>query len=356
MRKWLTVLRPNPWLARRLMLLAILAAVGVGAFCLGRHGGPADAAQPGGTGGVDLMPVSATPGANTTDYSRRVIAHIYGNIPVMREELGEYLIARYGKERVEFLVNRKIVEMACKSRNIVVTDTDVEVQLKRDIESFGPNMTLDGFVNQVLKRFNKTLYEWKEDVIRPKLEMTRLVTPLIQVTPDDVRNEFESRYGPKVKCRMIVLQEKHPRPQEVWEQVRLSEDAFLKAAGDQQIQFIPQLQSSKGEIPPIYRHFPDANIEKEAFSLEPGQISKLIGMPDHTIVILRCEQKVAADQSKRLEDERINLNREVFDKKLAMEIPRFFQRMQKDAKVDILPPFKQMPPPVNTVSVPPVTH
>ena len=29
MRKWLAMLRPNPWLARRLVMLAILVGVGV---------------------------------------------------------------------------------------------------------------------------------------------------------------------------------------------------------------------------------------------------------------------------------------------------------------------------------------
>ncbi len=38
MRKWLAMLRPNPWLARRVVLLAILVGVAAGAFCWGRHG------------------------------------------------------------------------------------------------------------------------------------------------------------------------------------------------------------------------------------------------------------------------------------------------------------------------------
>ena len=38
------------------------------------------------------------------------MATIYGNIPITREELGEFLISRFGADRLEFLVNRKIVE------------------------------------------------------------------------------------------------------------------------------------------------------------------------------------------------------------------------------------------------------
>src|SRR5436190_293541 len=68
---------------------------------------------------------SDTP-ASASDASRRVVAYIYGNVPVTREDLGEYLIARFGVERVDFLVNHKIVNMACQAKGIVITDGEVE--------------------------------------------------------------------------------------------------------------------------------------------------------------------------------------------------------------------------------------
>src|SRR5215831_3538563 len=56
---------------------------------------------------------------------KRIVAYIYGNIPVTREELGDYLIARGGYEKVELLVNKKIIEVAAAQRNITVTDLEV---------------------------------------------------------------------------------------------------------------------------------------------------------------------------------------------------------------------------------------
>ncbi len=360
MRKWLAALRPNPWLARRLMVLVSIVGVGVGAFCWGRHGAlpQADAQS---IPGPTLTPVAATPGASQSDYARRVVAYIYNDIPVTREELGEYLIARFGGERVEFLVNRKIVEMACRAKNVDVSDAEVEAQLTEDIHSFGPTMTREMFVQQVLKRFNKSLYEWKEDVVRPRLAMTKLVRPTITVTPDDVQREFEARYGPKVKCRMIVLQKDNPHRTKIWEQVRQSEENFLAEASKQ---FIPELASRKGEIPPIHRHFPDPKIEKEAFSLKPGDISSLIEVPDGTWVILRCVEHLPPDQTKRIEDVRMGLSKEIFERKLQMRIPEYFGEMRRAANPRVLiatnlppnlapppavsgAPAQKVPPPVN---------
>jgi hypothetical protein len=353
MRKWLAVLRPSPWAARRLLVLAALVGVGVGAFCWGRHGAaPRAEADPPGSVGSAKASVPASPGYTTNDYSKRVVAYVYDNIPVAREELGEYLIARFGQERVEFLVNRKIVELACQAKGVQVTDGEVEAQLQEDIKSFGGNMKLEDFVNQVLRRFNKTLYEWKEDVIRPKLAMSKLVRPTIVVLPKDIEEEFEARYGAKVECRMLVLQKDYPQAKrtELWERVRKSEEEFMKEAGTQ---FIPELAMRKGEVPPIHKHFPDAQIEKEAFSLQPGQVSSLIQVRDGTLVILRCVKHIPPDQSKRIEDERMKLSAEIFERKLAMRIPEVFQQMRKEAnpRIVLSGGAQAVPPAVSTPKV-----
>ena len=55
-------------------------------------------------------------------------------------------------------------------RNITVSDAEVDAQLDQDLKAFQPTISKDDFVNKILKRYNKSLYEWKEDVIRPKLQ------------------------------------------------------------------------------------------------------------------------------------------------------------------------------------------
>jgi hypothetical protein len=332
MRKWLAMLRPSPTVLRRLLMVGVLAGVGVGAFCWGHYGAVSSA--DGQQINVPVTPasdkhVTSTPGATTDDYSRRVVGYVYDNIPVMREELGEYLIARFGKERLEFLMNRKIVEMACKSQGIVITDAQVEAQLIEDIKSFPNITTREQFTNQVLKRFNKTLYEWKEDVIRPKLAMSALVKPLVKVTPLDVEREFESRYGPKVQCRLIVLRDgdKHVN-EKIWQEAAASEAGFREQAHKQ---FIPELAAHDGEAPPIFRHCPEKALEDAAFQLKPGETSGLIQASDKTWFILRCEKHIPADQSVRLDQVRMKLTQEVYDKMLAAEIPKFFQRLREQA-------------------------
>src|SRR5262245_34756609 len=54
---------------------------------------------------------AAAPG-QPSDYSQRVVAYIYGSVPITRQDLGEYLIERFGAGRLELLVNKKVIEHA----------------------------------------------------------------------------------------------------------------------------------------------------------------------------------------------------------------------------------------------------
>src|SRR5580692_10686650 len=40
---------------------------------------------------------------------KRIVAYVYGNIPVTREELGDFLIMRGGHEKLDLLVNKRII-------------------------------------------------------------------------------------------------------------------------------------------------------------------------------------------------------------------------------------------------------
>ena len=65
--------------------------------------------------------------------TRRVVAFIHGNVPVYRDELGDYLIARGGMEKVELLVNRRVIEAATARLRITVTPDEIEAGLNDDL-------------------------------------------------------------------------------------------------------------------------------------------------------------------------------------------------------------------------------
>jgi hypothetical protein len=324
--------QPKGKLGKPMMLALVIGGVAVAAYCLGRSGS-------GSGGNANLSDPSAIlqDGAfhhvsSDSNYDKRVVAYIYNNIPISREDLGEYLIARFGTQRVEFLVNRRIVEMECKTKGIVISDAAIEGQFQEDLKSFGKTpLTEKQFVEQILHRFNKTLYEWKEDVIRPKLMLTELARPRVHVTDEDLHKTFEAKYGDKMQCRMIVYPNETPKIKldETWAKVSKSEEEFREAARNQ---FVPHLASKGGELPyPIHRHFPVAEIEKEAFSLKEGEVSRLMQLPDKTWIILKCDKHLPQDTTKTFAEERLALHTEIFQVKLQQETNVVFEELRRKA-------------------------
>jgi hypothetical protein len=320
-------IRPSAQAWRRVGMAGFVAGVAALAFFCGRHGAPRAVAQAPLTFGPNERPGD--------DYNRRVVAFIHGNIPITREELGEYLIARVGAQRVEYLVNRRIIEMACAQGRITVSDAEVDEQLRADLKLFEGNITEKDFVEKVLKRYNKTLYEWREDVIRPRIALSKFCRGKVQVTDEDIQNAFEAHYGEQVKCRMIVFPQEMRRDIEaIWVKLKASEEEFDKLASSQ---FIPQLAAHKGAIPPIHKHFSDKQIEKEAFALRnPGDVTPCLEMPDKTIVVLKLVERTPANTTVRLSEVRPALHKEVEEFKLNQMIPLVFKGMREQARPNIL--------------------
>jgi hypothetical protein len=277
--------------------------------------------------------VAATPSATAaaSDYSQRVVAYIYGTIPITREELGEYLIARMGVERLNNLVNRRIIEHVCAQKGIEVTAAEVEADFNEMLKGLGPSVDAKHFEKTVLKPHGKTLYEWKEDVIKPRLLLTRLCQGRIQVTQEDLQKGFEAYYGDKVECRLIIWP-KHEKniAMNMWAKVRDSEEEFDRAA---RTQASPTLAAQGGKVPPVgHNTTGNPELEKAIFSLQPGELSPLIDTPDGCVVV-KCLKRLPPNTDVSLDDPKLRekLTKEIIDKKTQIEIPKVFNELRLQA-------------------------
>jgi parvulin-like peptidyl-prolyl isomerase len=297
-----------------------LMAAAAGGFWLGR-GGPQSRA-------VAAPPTPPPAQAPQSDYGVRVVAYIYGSVPITREDLGEYLIARMKQEKVENLVNRRIIDVACQKRGIEVTEAEVEAALIRDLEPI--KLSKADFVQKILKQRGTTLYEYKEDVLKPALMLTKICQPQIKVTDDEVRLAFNAAYGEKRDCRIILWPKDEERVAlKEYEDIRKSEEGFDRKA---RTQATAGLAATGGRIKPIAHNAGiHEEVEKAAFSLQPGEISALINTKEG-IAVLKMDKVIPPDTSVKFEDKREALYKEVFDRRLQAELPKMFMTLREEAK------------------------
>jgi parvulin-like peptidyl-prolyl isomerase len=318
---------------RRLAFGLGWASVAAGAFVWGRYAAVPKAAAQTPAQSVEkpaespvLPPIVTGP---ASDFSRRIVAYINGNQPITREDLGEYLIARYGAEKLELLINKRIIEQACQAKGIEVTEAEIDAALADDLKSLTVNR--DEFVKQVLKRYNKTLYEWRQDKIRPQLYLTKLSRDRVKVEPEDLHNAYDAYFGPKVQCQVIFwMQDQEHIALKCYEDLRKSDADFDRCARQQAN---PTLAAKAGLMDPFGHHtFGDDKVEQVAFSLREGEVSQLLQTQNNQgFVVLKCIKQIPANQTKTFDEVRQQLEKEVFDKKVQQTIPIVFQELKQKA-------------------------
>ena len=156
-----------------------LAGIAAGGYVAGLTTDRVTAQQPG------AAPVASA--------DKRIVAYIYGNMPVSREELGDFLINRGGYDKLDLLVNKRIIEVEAAKRNVTVTATEVQAALNDNLA--GMSITMKDFMEIILPRYNKTLYEWTEDVIKPRLLLGKMCHDRLKITEDDIKRAFENKHG-----------------------------------------------------------------------------------------------------------------------------------------------------------------
>ena len=265
---------------------------------------------------------------------RRTVAYIYGNVPVTREELGDFLIARGGWEKLELLVNKKIIEVEARRRGVTISEAEVKKGLEDDLR--GLKISQADFEKLMLPRVGKSMYEWTEDVIKPRLILTKMCKDRVKVTDDDLNKLFQNQYGEKRQARVICWSKKDLRAaQSQWAEARKSDEDFIRVA---KTQADPALAAAGGLTAPLGRNSgaADLKVEKILFSLKVGEISQLIEVPAG-VMCVKLVAIIPADPKMKPEGKvKEELYKVMYEKRLSEEIPKCFMELKKLAQPNLL--------------------
>lgn len=287
------------------------------------------------TAGLGLAAGTAQqPGGKPASNADAPVAYIYGNIPITRHDLGEFLMARGGYDKLELLVNKKIIEQECARRNVTVTEPELLAALEEDLK--GLQVSKADFVKVVLAKYQKTLYEWMEDTIRPRLLLEKLCAGRVQVTDDDLKKQFEREYGEKRRVQIVIwpLGDDQRSILKEWEKMRTSQAEFDRVA---RTQANPSLAAAQGAVKPITRHLPapEKDVEEWAFKLTPGEISPII-KTSQGYLVLKLHEVIPPDPKVTFEQVKDKFQKEAYQEKLGVEIPKLFTELKKQAAPNYL--------------------
>jgi hypothetical protein len=174
------------------------------------------------------------------------------------------------------------------------------------------------------------LRHYLEDVVWPTVALKKIVGG-VPVSQEDLDKAFAATFGPRARCRIIVLDTQR-RAQEVWQLARQNPTPENIGALAEQYSVDPTTKALRGEVPPIRRWGGQPALEREAFALQPGQLSGVVQVADR-FMVLYCEGFTEPAQV-QLTEVRDDLHADIFEKKQRIEMARRFTQLRESAAID----------------------
>ncbi|MEQ8847148.1 peptidylprolyl isomerase [Botrimarina sp.] len=245
---------------------------------------------------------------------------------ISRQTLVQACVERHGEEVLESLVNKRLIQHHCRKRGVEVTPQEIDAEVTRMAKRFnlGREQWLELLANQ--RGVDETQY--KRDILWPTIALRKLAADRVQPTEDEIREAHESRFGPAVRARLIVVTDAAKAQQVRREAVARPED-FPRLA----MQHSQDVNSASigGLIQPIRRHMGDPLIEQAAFALRPGEISPVVEAAGQH-AILMCEGLIPA-RNTPLEEVRGELTEALVEQKLRGVANDLFGQLQRSATI-----------------------
>jgi foldase protein PrsA len=244
------------------------------------------------------------------------------------DELAAECVARHGKEILDNLVNRKIIQQACDAQGIEVSEAEVNAEINKIAKKFG--LDRDNWLKMLQAERNVTPPQYKRDIIWPMLALKKLAGEDVTITPEQLKKAFVRNYGPRVKAKAIVLDNQR-RANEVWAKVNAKPEDFERLAREHSID--PASKPLDGVIPPIPMHAGSPDLERAAFKLKEGEISGVIQVGLNQFIIIKCEGRTDPTVTDIKEVKDI-LEQELHEEQVQKAVANIFEKLKSEARVD----------------------
>jgi parvulin-like peptidyl-prolyl isomerase len=263
-----------------------------------------------------------------------VAARVNGQ-PIAIQDVQATCVERHGRDVLEILITRRLIEQALAREKRAVAQADIDAEIARAAETMGfrkPDGSADvaAWFDRVTREEKIPMRHYIEDIVQPTVSLKQLVGK-VPVTQEDLDKAFEATFGPRAKCRIIVLDSQR-RAQEVWQLAR--QNPTPDKIGDlaEQYSVDPTSRTLRGEVPPIQKNGGQPALERQVFSLKPGELSGIVQIADRFMVIL-CEGYTEAAKV-NFAEVRSELYDDIHEKKQRIEMSRYFSHLREAAAID----------------------
>ncbi len=267
--------------------------------------------------------------------ARPGVAAVVNGVPVSTASLADTCLERHGMDVLEILITRSLIDQALAQQNLTVTQADIDHEIAYGATTLGfvsesGEPDTKAWLEHVTKQQEVPIRHYLEDIVRPTVSLKKLVGPA-SITQEDMEKAFQATFGPRARCRMIVL-DSQKRAQEVWQLARQNPDPEFFGDLAERYSVDQATRALRGEVPPIQRYGGQPALEREVFSLSQGELSGVVQVADRFLVLLGEGFTEPVDVN--FADVRSELQRDIQDKKQRIAMAEYFTRLRQGSAID----------------------
>jgi len=255
-----------------------------------------------------------------------VVALVNGQ-DISRKDLLAVCVKRHGKNVLESLVNKRLIMNHLEKRQISVSGDEIAAEVDRMATRF--RLGREQWLEMLERERGITAQQYARDIVWPTLALRKLAAgKKIEVTAAEKQKAYEQEFGDMVRARLIAVEDAQLARQ-LHAQLVADPELFARMAIEKSIDV--NSASVGGLIQPIRRHVGDPEIEKAAFSLQPGEISPIISVANQ-FIILKAEGRIQAREMNDV-DVQNEIVEKIKDEKLRQVAHGLFEKLQASATV-----------------------
>jgi len=268
------------------------------------------------------------PGSAALAPRKNPVAAIVNNESITRDALAKDCLVHYGKDVLESLVNRTLIQVACKQRNITITAEQVDAEIERMAKKF--QVGKEQWVKLLEKERGIPYDRYARDIVWPTLALRELARDKLKISREELDDAYESEFGPGVKVRLIAMEDA-AKAQDVHAQAVAHPEDFGALA--KKYSQDANSASAYGLIQPIRRHMGDPQLEQAAFALKKDEISQIVKV-GNLHVFIKCEEHIPETRGIDRKKIETHLYDALVERKLRAAANDVFQDLQSGAKVE----------------------
>lgn len=276
----------------------------------------------------------ATQGVNRQVGQDRIqtVAVVNGE-PISRDTLAQACLARFGKEVLESMVNKRLIEMECQRRGITITEEEIFAQLEKVAKGVGvEGMSVQQYLQIVSEKRNISPQRIKDEIVWTDLAMRKLAEGTFTVTQQEVDQAVAREFGPRVQVRLI-MENSQEQAQIILQAARKNPEQFGNLAKNysRDTATAPYMGLSPQ---PFKQGDLEAAAEAVLFSLEEGQISDVVELHGK-YYIFQCQRKYPATtlNPEQLQIVQQRVKAALSTQKLDEQAPNMFRALQDQAQI-----------------------